>query len=47
MPDHRTTFDKQQAECDGLSEYQRAVYRRMRDYGYSHAEALREARRSA
>jgi phage gp16-like protein len=41
-------FDKDQAELvkAGLSEYQRAVYRNMRNHGYTHREALREAEAS-
>jgi hypothetical protein len=42
-----TAFDREQAELRGLSEYQRAVYRRMRNHGYTHAEARREAERSS
>jgi hypothetical protein len=41
-------FDREQAELvkAELDEYQRAVYRRMRDHGYTHREALREAKLS-
>jgi phage gp16-like protein len=45
MTTQASQFDKDQAELvkANLTEYQRAVYRTMRNHGYTHREALREA----